>query len=742
VVFKNKVNVGPKNNFEATPKMASPSQRPEENQATLDYTFFQATNGSNHGMQNTNLLSGLSSTLKKRSAAEVIVLDSSDEDSGSGGPEVRRKRAKTGAVSSASASDHLDDGEIGKPGSSHNPSATTSEAAGPSLKSRHGWNHGVSNGLRISFGAKSQASNPSPGQTAPETIPDETPDTVDTPTSEPSASSESAGVEEWNFPRNNSEWAGRSVKQERWLERFSRWCKDLFKRNSEEDGIWDPDAVRSAWSHWMRTHEPPFRRDAMESAEKAAAAHRLTENALWRRVHSALGPDAVNPRKPIKVRIPREPGEIYGWALPSFRKYPSNRRTEDSKGWQKFFLRWCLSLQERNKIQPLDFSAESQMRVFDAYRIWIDRSGVARKKVSGAIRGMNMCADLLKQAGHESVFAGAASLLHSFDSLEVKAAARQRLPEPIAQEKAGEVTPHLPSPTLPTPNAPVLPHVEEKSGERERYFPGIGRDEVFCVMCTSHTHTVDACPHLICGFCQSADHRTIACGFEKLAPMGYSPSCLHVGHPHDQCPYNRDKVLEPCILCQSSEHLENVCERIWRTYEPEPTRIRKVNSLTAYCYQCGLEGHYGNDCSQRPPRSNPASQTWTAANLLMYLDIESSEEAISASFPSDAVAAPSGRPDFGKSIVPQRHVLFEAADDDDDDAFIRPPVQKAPRPGGISFQTSGDSFVPPLPPGPPPPLPSGPPPSAPQGDNRRNGGKYSNRKKWKKPKRPGMNGTG
>ncbi|KAK4444855.1 hypothetical protein QBC34DRAFT_179496 [Podospora aff. communis PSN243] len=718
--------------------MASPSQQPEGNQATPDHIIIQAPDDPNQGIPNTNLQSGLSSTHKKRSAAEVIVPDSLVEDSGSGGPEARRKRAKTGAEGSASASDHLDDGESG---SSHNPSAASSEAVGPSLKSRHGWNRGVSNGLRTSFGVKSQSSNTSPGQTPPETILDATPDTVDATISRPGRSSGSTHAEKWNYPAKNKEWAGASVSKEKWKERFSHWCKALFRGNSQKECIWDPDAVRSAWSHWMKTHEPPFRRDALESAEKAAAADRLTEGALWRRVHEVLGPEVVNPRKPTKVRISKEPGEMYGWKLPSFRKRDPNRRTEDSKGWQVFFLRWCLDLEEKNMIQMMELStAETQMRVFDAYRTWLDRSGVQNRKVSMAIRGMNKCADLLKQAGHESVFAGAASLLHSFDSLEAKAAVRQKLPERTAQEKAGELTPPLPS-TMPTPNAPVLPHVEEKPGERERYFSGIGHDEVFCVMCTSHTHNVHACPHLICRLCQSADHRTVACGLEKLAPMGYSPSCIHAGHPEEQCPYNRDITLEPCKLCQFSQHLENVCDRVWRTYEPEPERIRKVKGLTAYCYQCGGEGHYGNECPGRSPYSNPASQTWTAANLSMYLDTESSEEAIWASFPSDAVAAPSGPPDFGKSIVPQRHVLFEAADDDDDDAFIRPPVQKNPPPGGISIQTSGNNFVPPPPPGPSPPLPPGPPPSAPQGDNRRKGGKYGNRNKWKRPKRSGMKGN-
>jgi hypothetical protein len=501
------------------PEMASPSKRPKEEQATLD-TFFRATNGSTQGTPSSDQPE-VSSGLKKRSVAEVIAIESSDEDSGFAGaerePDARRKRAKTSATASADASDHLDEGEIGESGSSGDPSAATSEAAPPSLKSHQGWNHGVSSGLRISFGAKTQVPNPSPSQTAPEGISEKTPDPISSPPSEPSRSSRS----------------GRATKK-----------------------------ASAAKMAKMATRSSP--------------------------------------------RLSRKSG------------------------------------------QELD--------------------------------------------GPEGI-----------------AASMEGAAESIAQE--GSAKP--PSPVASTPNAPVLPYAEEKPGERERYFPGIRQDEIFCVMCTSHTHTVDVCPHLVCGICQSATHRTIACGLDKTASM------------------------ELCRLCQSSQHLENACEKVWRTYEPEPNRIHKVKNLTAYCYQCGEEGHYGLDCVQLPPSENSGPwRTWTVANLLMYLDEDASEQAVSASFPSDAAAAPSARPNFGKSIVPQRHVLFEAADDDDDDAFIRPPVQRNPRPGGIAFQTGGGNFVPPLPPGPPPPLPSGPPPSAPQGDNRRKGGKHNYRRnKGKKSNR-------
>ncbi|KAK0614046.1 hypothetical protein B0T14DRAFT_293838 [Immersiella caudata] len=503
--------------------MASPSDRPQKKQTT-PHNFFQAANGSS---QETGSTQGtpnpdqpeVSSSLKKRPAAEVIVIDNSDEDAGLAGagrePDARRKRAKTGATDAADVSDHLDEGEIGESGSGYNPSVTTSEAAGPSLKSHQGWNHGVSNGLRISFGAKTQVSNPPPGQTAPGDTLEKTSDTVSTPPSEPSGSS---------------------------------------------------------------------------------------------------------------------------------------------------------------------------------------RSGMTTKKTRASKKGKKASAKLSENAGKE---------LDGIDGI----AAREEAAESIAGE--GSAKPPSPSPVVSTQSTPVLSYVEEKPGERERYFPGIGQDEIFCVMCTSHAHTVDACPHLVCGICQSATHRTIACGLKKTAST------------------------ELCRLCQASQHLENVCEKVWRTYEPEPDRIHKVNNLTAYCYQCGEEGHYGLDCAQLPASGNGSSwRTWTVANLLMYLDEDSSEQAVSASFPSDAAAAPSGRPNFGKSIVPQRHVLFEAADDDDDDAFIRPLVQRNPRPGGIAFQTGGGNFVPPLPPGPPPPLPSGPPPSAPLGDNRRKGGKHNYRKnKGKKSKR-------
>lgn len=530
---------------------------------------------------------------RKRSAPDVIVL-SSDEDEGSApqpsvaSTEAPRKRVKTKATASASASDGHDEGEIEDSGPSLKPSPTGSEAAGSPAEPRHTWNEGVSETLRLKFrptatiAAPAQA--PPPGQedeqtsyflgedeqasdsSASDSLVEDGPGLASATTISASARvklpkpspPDSIGVETWDLSfvisddykhrEKGKPKKGKGAGAMRtWKGRFEKWCDRLLELNAAKPGITDPQLVRKAWSFWLhftvKAHENLRAKAEVEPTVQALTADELM--IMGRRYF----------RKAARAVVAAAPSQETG------------------------------------------------------------RGPVTKKLV----------------------------------------------------ENGGDVA-------------------REKPGERERYYPGVGPDEVFCVRCTSRTHLADVCPHLACLMCHG-DHSTLSCPGQGAEEGKTNPACR---------------------LCQSASHIDQVCDQLWRTYEPEPSRIRKIRSLEAYCYSCGEQGHYGPECSGGPARHG----MWTRSNLEMYLDAESLVEAITLTTPAGAFKSlENGKPNLGRSIAPQRHIIYVEDDEsDDNNGFIRPPVTRDPVGGRISFR--GHNNVPP----PPPSLP--PPPPPPLGDYR------------------------
>lgn len=288
---------------------------------------------------------------------------------------------------------------------------------------------------------------------------------------------------------------------------------------------------------------------------------------------------------------------------------------------------------------------------------------------------------------------------------------------------------------------------EENPMYLQRYFPGLPDDAIFCVLCASSGHCQDACPSRICRFCQTQGHPSYGCPTRRRCSK-----CKQLGHTRDDC---QEKLALAagegieCAFCQAKDHTEAECVEFRRSYCPDENNIKRVKSLPIYCYSCGAEGHYGTQCGLSSANSRQAlRETWDQANCQRYADQNSSEVAIvwdatSGVLPNGPAA--DERPDFGgKSMARRTHIVFEGDDDDGDEGFIRPAVQKPPAPGNIKIQmnNSGGGGTasrvnghqgrggknqrnggrphkapanPPLPPGPPPPLPpqdqSRPPPA-------------------------------
>jgi protein AIR1/2 len=276
----------------------------------------------------------------------------------------------------------------------------------------------------------------------------------------------------------------------------------------------------------------------------------------------------------------------------------------------------------------------------------------------------------------------------------------------------------------------------EDEAYRQRYYPGIPNDQVFCTSCASCGHRATSCPEGKCPFCRKSTHMAPGCPTRQRCFK-----CKQLGHVKDDCP--EKLALAPgegmeCAFCASKDHTESDCAEFFRAFRPSVGNMRKVKHIPIFCYCCGNEGHYGTECGLNPaPIKTARVETWSKENWQQFVDPDSVEDATawaSAAGGSAYAHDANGRPDFGKSIVPRTHIIFED-EDDEEEAFIRPPVQRQPhqqqhqnpqinvsrpsRGGFSSLAQQAYSQNPPLPPGPPPGLPARPPQSNENGKQQR-----------------------
>ncbi|KAI8917104.1 hypothetical protein DFJ77DRAFT_333702 [Powellomyces hirtus] len=101
-----------------------------------------------------------------------------------------------------------------------------------------------------------------------------------------------------------------------------------------------------------------------------------------------------------------------------------------------------------------------------------------------------------------------------------------------------------------------------------------------------------------CYLCKS-DHDPSRC---PLASICWR--CMRKGHMTHDCPNQRDNSR--CTFCvnPSMNHHPMQCPHQWRQYiyKESPRseqRALNMNSMFIYCYMCGDEGHFGDDCQRK-----------------------------------------------------------------------------------------------------------------------------------------------
>lgn len=702
---------------------------------------------------------------KKRSASDADIRDDSapagSREESAGGEAAAQsspKKARIGVVVAGGTGELDEDGPTGSASSSP-------ESPQASAKTHSGWNRGItSGGLRTSFAASAKDRLRKPS----------TPRASEPPAQPPAESPRSAGARDVSsliMPPADPDFSRRPRRGSTWETRFVDWAVQLMALNKDREGIRDGALLRDAWELWLQNQasiQPVARADALQAAAQAELDPEKLQEMFSRSLElepkpSQQGAPAGGEQAESSVAaqesrngVAQESGgattaphgnrEAGEWVLPP-PLAPSDFeiKQKDQRGWEDRFVAWCKRLTEMNGGKIKVDTPRDRNRVAETYLRWVGTiEGLSKTKAATARRAAVHYAQE-HSAQLEAIFSGN----YSASS------------EPQALKQGLKSAPPPPEVAVPSPTNGITNGVGETLGAgsvdeedreyRAKYFPGVDPDEVFCHLCASHGHSAAECPGMKCRFCHDSGHRSFSCPTRVRCTK-----CRQLGHAKKDC---REKLALPpdemeCAFCQSRDHTDASCHELWRSFSLDPSRVRKVRSLPVYCYCCGRQGHYGPVCGLNPqqPKASPW-ETWSQANCDRYLDPASSEVAIVfRPTPGNGSDARVGteRPDLGKSIVPQRHIIFEEADDDDEaEDFIRPPVQKGPRLGQITFSGSsgsgnragarpsrqyndrsgrpGYTQQPPLPPGPPPPLPPGPPPPLPPQDyqrqGRRNGGR-------------------
>ncbi|MCJ1227232.1 hypothetical protein MMC12_003887 [Toensbergia leucococca] len=133
---------------------------------------------------------------------------------------------------------------------------------------------------------------------------------------------------------------------------------------------------------------------------------------------------------------------------------------------------------------------------------------------------------------------------------------------------------------------------------------------VKCLLCAEEGHTPTSCPSQTCRTCGAQNqHTTLLC------PQALKCArCHERGHSKEKCTYRLSRLAPSeiaCDLCQRKGHTEEDCELLWRTSGRPWETDYSTHRLRLFCYECGKQGHLGNDCPTRNPHKPLGTSTWT-----------------------------------------------------------------------------------------------------------------------------------
>ncbi|KAI8384979.1 uncharacterized protein BYT42DRAFT_281956 [Radiomyces spectabilis] len=125
-----------------------------------------------------------------------------------------------------------------------------------------------------------------------------------------------------------------------------------------------------------------------------------------------------------------------------------------------------------------------------------------------------------------------------------------------------------------------------------------------CHICLQPGHTRADCP--LCYRCGASDHPGSDCPGHLLCNR-----CLRRGHLERDCYYERED--RPCKYCGLSTHCSMACPTLIHVYDEDPKATEKP--VKPFCYCCGHQGHYGDDCKTLHYSLRPLHTVFSAMSM-------------------------------------------------------------------------------------------------------------------------------
>lgn len=137
-----------------------------------------------------------------------------------------------------------------------------------------------------------------------------------------------------------------------------------------------------------------------------------------------------------------------------------------------------------------------------------------------------------------------------------------------------------------------------------------------CGNCHRRGHIRAKCKTVVCHKCGVVgDHYETQCPTTMVCAK-----CGLKGHIAVDC-VNKAKKRTYCRLCDTFLHGDETCPSIWRLYLTLPTASEETVLPVVFCYNCGAEGHYGDECTEyrtlRVP--NQGGSAFSGSNLPKHL---------------------------------------------------------------------------------------------------------------------------